>query len=59
MTVDPKRDGFRIDKVSLSGGLGGLAAIAGFLMILSIEPLRWPAFYTIVAGVAFGVGLAY
>ena len=59
MTFDPKRDGFRIDKVSLSGGLGGLVAIAGLVMILSIKPLRWPVFYTLLAGAAFGIALAY
>jgi hypothetical protein len=59
MTFDPKRDGFRIDRVGLSGGLGGLVAIAGLVMILSIKLLRWPAFYTLLAGAVFGIGLAY
>lgn len=50
--------GFRIDKVSFSGGVGAFMALAGVLTILQLPLMRW-ALVAVAGGVLFGVGLAY
>jgi uncharacterized membrane protein len=50
--------GFRLDKVSFSGGVGAFMALAGILTILQVPVMRW-ALVAVAGGVLFGVGLAY
>jgi hypothetical protein len=50
--------GFRIDKVSFSGGLGAFMALAAVLTILQVPVMRW-ALVAVAGGILFGVALAY
>jgi hypothetical protein len=58
MTKSPDGSGFRIDKVSFSGGVGAFMALASLLTILEVPVMRW-ALVAVGVGVVFGVGLAY
>ena len=53
------RDPFKVDKVSLSGAMGAMLAIASLLTLLQIRPLRWFLLYAVGGGALFGVLLAW
>lgn len=50
--------GFRLDKVSFSGGVGAVMALACIFTLLDVPVMRW-ALVAVPVGVVFGVGLAY
>jgi hypothetical protein len=50
--------GFRIDKISFSGGVGAFMALASVLTLLEVPVMRW-ALVAVAGGAVFGVALAY
>ena len=54
------RDPFRIDAVSLGGGvMGAAASIACLLTLLGVPGMNWFLVASLAAGAVFGIALAY
>lgn len=54
------KDPFRIDRISLGGGvMGAFATIACLLVLLGVPGMNWFLVGTLAAGSMFGLTLAY
>lgn len=50
--------GFRLHRVSFSGGVGAVMALACIITIMDVPVMRW-AVLAVPVGAVFGVGLVY
>jgi len=54
------KEPFRMDKISLGGGvMGALGSIASLLTLMGVPGMNWFLVATLAAGAVFGLTLAY